>query len=43
MLDLAGEPLGYAARESFLNPSFLALPAAAAWRGELLELARALD
>ena len=30
VLDLAGEPLGYAARESFLNPSFLALPAAAA-------------
>lgn len=43
VLDLAGEPLGYGARESFLNPSFLALPAAAAWRGELLELARALD
>lgn len=39
MLDLAGAPLGYGARESFLNPSFLALPAQAAWRGELLALA----
>ncbi|MET1079748.1 MAG: 3'(2'),5'-bisphosphate nucleotidase CysQ [Pseudomonas sp.] len=43
VLDLRGEPLTYEARESFLNPSFLALPAAAAWRGELIALARALD
>lgn len=42
VLDLAGEPLAYEARESFLNPSFLALPAAAEWRGELIELARGL-
>jgi 3'(2'), 5'-bisphosphate nucleotidase len=43
VLDLKGEVLGYAARESLLNPSFLALPAAAAWRAELIQLARALD
>lgn len=42
VLDLAGAPLAYEARESFLNPSFLALPAAAEWRGELIELARGL-
>ncbi|MFI8606792.1 3'(2'),5'-bisphosphate nucleotidase CysQ [Pseudomonas sp. NPDC077649] len=42
VLDLAGAPLAYQARESFLNPSFLALPAAAEWRGELIELARGL-
>ena len=42
VLDLAGAPLAYEARESFLNPSFLALPAAAQWRGELIELARTL-
>lgn len=42
VLNLAGEPLAYEARESFLNPSFLALPAAAEWRGELIELARGL-
>lgn len=43
VLNLAGEPLTYEARESFLNPSFLALPAAALWRGELIELARNLQ
>ncbi|QTS86945.1 3'(2'),5'-bisphosphate nucleotidase CysQ [Ectopseudomonas khazarica] len=43
VLDLAGEALTYEARESFLNPSFLALPAAAEWRGELIELARDLE
>ncbi|MES2817397.1 MAG: 3'(2'),5'-bisphosphate nucleotidase CysQ [Pseudomonadota bacterium] len=43
VLDIRGAPLTYEARESFLNPHFLALPAAAAWRGELIELARALD
>lgn len=42
VLDLAGRPLAYAARESFLNPSFLALPAAAEWRGELIALAQGL-
>ncbi|MFI8745800.1 3'(2'),5'-bisphosphate nucleotidase CysQ [Pseudomonas sp. NPDC077186] len=42
VLDLAGAPLAYQARESLLNPSFLALPAAAEWRGELIELARGL-
>jgi 3'(2'), 5'-bisphosphate nucleotidase len=43
VLDIQGQPLSYEARESFLNPSFLALPAAVAWRAELLELARSLD
>lgn len=40
VLDLNGEPFCYPARESLLNASFLALPAKAAWRGKLLELAR---
>lgn len=43
VLNLAGAPLTYEARESFLNPSFLALPATAEWRGELIELARDLQ
>lgn len=43
ILDLQGQPLDYSARESYLNPSFLALPADADWRGELLRLAAALD
>ena len=43
VLDLQGLPLSYEARESFLNPSFLALPQAAEWRAELIQLARALD
>jgi 3'(2'), 5'-bisphosphate nucleotidase len=43
VLDLKGLALTYEARESFLNPSFLALPQAAAWRDELVQLARALD
>ena len=43
MLDLHGEPLTYEARETYLNPSFLALPVAAEWRAELIQLARALD
>ena len=43
VLDLKGQALTYEARESFLNPSFIALPQAAAWRGELIQLARALD
>lgn len=43
VIDLRGQALSYAARESFLNPSFIALPRAAAWRDELVQLARALD
>ena len=43
VLDLHGRPLDYPARESFLNPHFLALPQAAEWREELLQLALALD
>ncbi|NQD92319.1 3'(2'),5'-bisphosphate nucleotidase CysQ [Pseudomonas sp. CrR25] len=43
VLTLKGAALTYEARESLLNPSFLALPAAAAWRAELIQLARALD
>ncbi len=43
VLTLKGEALTYDARESLLNPYFLALPAAAAWRAELIQLARALD
>ncbi len=43
VLTLKGEVLTYEARESLLNPYFLALPAAAAWRAELIQLARALD
>ncbi len=42
VLDLQGAPLRYEARESYLNPSFMALPAAADWRTELLQLAREL-
>ena len=43
VLDLRGEMLSYQPRESLLNPSFLALPAGAQWRAELIQLARALD
>jgi 3'(2'), 5'-bisphosphate nucleotidase len=43
VLTLKGEALTYEARESLLNPYFLALPAAAGWRAELIQLARALD
>ncbi|MWV15124.1 3'(2'),5'-bisphosphate nucleotidase CysQ [Pseudomonas sp. L-22-4S-12] len=43
VLDLKGAALTYEARESYLNPSFLSLPQAAAWRAELVQLARALD
>jgi 3'(2'), 5'-bisphosphate nucleotidase len=43
VLDLKGQVLTYEARESFLNPSFICLPQAAAWRDELVQLARALD
>jgi len=41
VLELSGEPFSYPARESLLNAFFLALPAKAAWREKLLELARA--
>lgn len=41
VLDLNGEAFSYPARESLLNGFFLALPAKAAWRPKLLELARA--
>ncbi|UWF49646.1 3'(2'),5'-bisphosphate nucleotidase CysQ [Pseudomonas sp. N3-W] len=40
VLDLSGAPFCYPARESLLNEFFLALPAKAAWRQRLLELAR---
>lgn len=43
VLDLKGEPFTYEAREDYLNTSFLALPKTAAWRDELIQLARALD
>ncbi|MCY1183871.1 3'(2'),5'-bisphosphate nucleotidase [compost metagenome] len=41
VLEVDGQPFSYPARESLLNPSFLALPAKAPWRAALLELARA--
>lgn len=40
VLELSGEAFSYPPRESMLNPFFLALPAKAAWRGKLLELAK---
>ncbi len=40
VLDLNGEAFCYPARESLRNEFFLALPAKAAWRAKLLELAR---
>ena len=40
VLDLRGEAFCYPARQSLLNEFFLALPAKAAWRARLLELAR---
>ncbi|MCL7462396.1 3'(2'),5'-bisphosphate nucleotidase CysQ [Pseudomonas sp. NW5] len=43
VLDLAGQPLCYPPLGDHLNPHFLALPSACAWRGALLQLARALD
>ena len=42
VLTLQGEPLRYEARESLLNPFFLALPAEAEWRGLIVEEAKAL-
>lgn len=41
VLELSGETFSYPARESLLNPFFVALPAGAAWKTNLLELARA--
>ncbi|MBT9265550.1 3'(2'),5'-bisphosphate nucleotidase CysQ [Pseudomonas sp. MG-9] len=40
VVDLQGEAFCYPARESLRNEFFLALPAKAAWRSRLLELAR---
>lgn len=40
VVELSGEVFSYPARESLLNPFFLALPAKAAWREKLLALAR---
>ena len=40
VLQLDGEPFSYPARESLLNDSFLALPAKAPWREQLLALAK---
>ena len=40
VLDVQGRPLAYPAREDFLNPHFLALPAEAPWREALLEHVR---
>lgn len=40
VLELSGETFSYPPRESLLNPFFLALPAGAAWKEKLLELAR---
>lgn len=40
VVELSGEAFSYPARESLLNPFFLALPAKAAWREKLLALAR---
>ncbi|HKS13022.1 MAG TPA: 3'(2'),5'-bisphosphate nucleotidase CysQ [Pseudomonas sp.] len=42
VVTLDGQPLRYPARESLLNPFFLALPRAAAWRQDLLDLASAM-
>ncbi|MBF3054867.1 3'(2'),5'-bisphosphate nucleotidase CysQ, partial [Pseudomonas aeruginosa] len=42
VLDLHGAPFTYEPREDYLNGSFLALPRAAEWRNELIQLARAL-
>jgi len=42
VIGLDGQPFTYPARESLLNPFFLALPRTAAWRQALIDLARAL-
>jgi 3'(2'), 5'-bisphosphate nucleotidase len=38
VLEVDGKPFSYPARESLLNPFFIALPAAAPWRSKLLGL-----
>lgn len=43
VLDIAGAPLTYEPRESYLNPHFLALPKAVDWRDDLVRLAQRLD
>ncbi|MHC6223424.1 3'(2'),5'-bisphosphate nucleotidase CysQ [Pseudomonas sp. X10] len=42
VIGLDGQPFRYPACESLLNPFFLALPGAAAWRQDLLDLASAM-
>ncbi|TWH77516.1 3'(2'),5'-bisphosphate nucleotidase [Azomonas agilis] len=39
VLTLDGSPLTYEARQDFINPAFLALPAKAPWRDQILALA----
>ncbi|TBU89286.1 3'(2'),5'-bisphosphate nucleotidase CysQ [Stutzerimonas kirkiae] len=43
VLDLQGQPLGYEAHDSYLNPFFLALPRGVDWRGELLAISTPLS
>ena len=40
VIEVTGAPLRYAAREGYLNPSFLALPKGVDWRARLLGLAQ---
>lgn len=42
VIGLDGQPFRYPARESLLNPFFLALPGAASWRQALIQLASAM-
>ncbi|WP_060507540.1 3'(2'),5'-bisphosphate nucleotidase CysQ [Pseudomonas sp. NBRC 111124] len=42
VIGLEGQPFRYPARESLLNPFFLALPGAANWRQALIQLASAM-
>ncbi|MBK3869060.1 3'(2'),5'-bisphosphate nucleotidase CysQ [Pseudomonas stutzeri] len=39
VLEVSGAPLRYAPRDSYLNPSFLALPKGVDWRDSLIEMA----
>ncbi len=43
VLDLSGQPLTYAAQESYLNPFFVALPKYAIWREQVLGLLQVVD
>ena len=43
VIGLDGQPFRYPARESLLNPFFLALPGAAPWRTALVQLASAIS